>query len=34
MSRSGKVFWTFDFFQIFGAAEKNKENVEAKIHVF
>ena len=29
MSRSGKVSRTFEFLRAFGAAEKNKEKVEA-----
>ena len=29
MSRSGKVSRTFEFLRIFGAAEKNKDKVEA-----
>ena len=29
MSRSGKVSRTFEFLCVFGAAEKNKQNVEA-----
>ena len=29
MSRSGKVSRTFEFLRVFGAAEKNKEKVEA-----
>ena len=29
MSRSGKVSRTFEFFRVFGAAEKSQEKVEA-----
>ena len=29
MSRSGKVSRTFEFFRVFGAAEKSEEKVEA-----
>ena len=29
MSHSGKVLRTFEFLHVFGAAEKNKEKVEA-----
>ena len=34
MSRSGKVLRTLEFLRVFGAAEKNKEKVEANFTSF
>ena len=34
MSRSGKVSRTFEFFRVFGAAEKSQEKVEANCSGF